>query len=296
MLGEHTNQAGSYVSEDRLRFDYTHFEAIDYKTLKEIERKVNEAILADYKVKTDIMTVDQARESGALALFDEKYQDKVRVVSVGDFSKELCGGTHIDSSGKIGLFKIVSEGSIASGVRRIEAISGRAAIEYMYELDNITDELSSAMKASKDELITKVNSLKKEIKDKEKEVQKLNNELLKKDMDQILDQYEEINGVKLFALKFKDKDANSLREIADKIKDKNESCVIILASNTSGKVLLVASVTKDLVEKGIQAGKIVKEAAAITGGGGGGRPDFAQAGGKNPEKIDEALDAVKKIL
>ena len=296
MLGEHVNQAGSYVSQDRLRFDYTHFEAVDQDTLKEIEKHVNEAILADYTVNTDILNIEEAKKTGAMALFDEKYDEMVRVVSVGDFSKELCGGTHIDETAKIGMFKIISEGSIASGVRRIEAITGRAAINYMEELSNITDELSSAMKVSKDELPDKINNLKKEAKDKDKEIQKLNNELLKRSMEQILDQYEEVGGIKLFALRLKDKDANSLREIADKIKDNNESCAVLLASDLGSKALFVAAVTKDLVQKGINAGNMVKEAARTAGGGGGGRPDFAQAGGKNPQKIDEAIEAVKRAI
>ena len=296
ILGDHVNQAGSYVSEDRLRFDYTHFEALDKKTLKEIEKRVNEAILSDHTVKTDILSMEEAKKSGAVALFDEKYEEMVRVVSVGDFSKELCGGTHIDQTAKIGMFKIISEGSIASGIRRIEAITGRAAIDYMQELDNLTDELSISMKTTKDELLSKVNLLKKEAKEKDKEIQRLNNEILKSNINEILDKYEEINGIKLFAIKFKDKDANTLREIADKIRDKNESCAIILASDLGDKVLFVSAVTKDLAKGGIHAGNMVKEAAVIAGGGGGGRPDFAQAGGKNPEKIDEAINAVRKQI
>ena len=296
MLGDHVNQAGSYVSEDRLRFDYTHFEAVDHETLKEIEKRVNEAILSDYLVKTDVLSMEEAKKTGATALFDEKYEEMVRVVSVGDFSKELCGGTHIDETAKIGMFKIISEGSIASGVRRIEAITGRAAINYLQELDKLTDELSISMKTTKDELISKVNLLKKEAKDKEKEIQKLNNEILKCNISEFLDKYEEINGIKLFALVFKDKDANSLREIADRIKDRNESCAVILASDLGDKVLFVSAVTKDLVKSGIHAGNMVKEAALIAGGGGGGRPDFAQAGGKSPEKIDVAINAVRKQI
>ena len=296
MLGDHVNQAGSYVSEDRLRFDYTHFEAVDNDVLKEIENRVNEAILFDYTVKTDVLNIEQAKKSGAMALFDEKYDEMVRVVSVGDFSKELCGGTHIDETAKIGLFKIVSEGSIASGVRRIEAITGRKAIEYLNEIENLTDELSLSMKTTKDELLSKVNLLKKESKEKDKEIQKLNNEILKNNMGQILHKYEEINDIKLFAIKFKDKDANSLREIADKIKDKNESCAVILASDLGDKVLFVSTVTKDLVNSGIHAGNMVKIAASIAGGGGGGRPDFAQAGGKNPEKIEQSIEEVKKHI
>ena len=296
LLGEHVNQAGSYVTDERLRFDYTHFETVDAETIKKIEKFVNEVIQSDYRVTFDLLSKQEAQKLGATALFDEKYGDVVRVVSVGDFSKELCGGVHIDETSKIGMFKIISEASIASGVRRVEAVTGRAAINYLNELSDLVEELSHSMKATKEELLNKVNNLKKESKDKDKEIQKLNNELLKNSMGQILDQYEEINGMKLFALKMIDKDANSLREIADKIKNKNQSCIVLLASELNEKVLFVASVTKDLIEKGINAGNIVKQAASIAGGGGGGRPDFAQAGGKNPEKIDEAINAVKEQL
>lgn len=295
-LGEHVNQAGSLVSKDRLRFDYTHFEAVTPETLKEIERKVNEAILADYAVHTDILNIDEAVKTGATALFDEKYDDVVRVVSVDSFSKEFCGGTHIDETAKIGMFKIVSEGSIASGIRRIEAITGRAAINYLTELSDVAEELSFALKASIDECVGKANAIKKELKDKDKEIQKLNNEILKQNIGNLLNDFEIINGIKLFAINLKGKDANSLREIADKIKDKNESCAVLLASDLGDKVLFVSSVTKDLVQRGVHAGNMVKEAVVITGGGGGGRPDFAQAGGKNPEKIHEAIQAVKQSL
>lgn len=296
LLGDHVSQAGSYVTDERLRFDYTHFEGVDSSLIKEVERKVNEAILQDYSVKTEVLSLEEAKHTGATALFDEKYGDSVRVVSIESFSKELCGGTHIDQTAKIGIFKIVSEGSIASGIRRVEAVTGRAAINYFNELNNLVEDLSISMKSTKDDLLNRVNILKKETKEKDKEIQKLNNEILKSSMGQILDQYEEINNMKLFLIKLKDKDANALRDMADKIKDKNESCIILLASELDGKVLFVSSVTKDLNSKGILAGNIVKEAAMVAGGGGGGRPDFAQAGGKNPGKINEALEAVKKLI
>jgi len=296
LLGEHVHQAGSYVSEDRLRFDYTHFEGVDANLLKEIEAKVNEAILSDYLVKTEVLSIEQAKNSGATALFDEKYGDFVRVVSIEGFSKELCGGTHMDSTSKIGMFKIVSEGSIASGIRRIEGLTGRSAINYFNQMTDLVDDISSSLKCVKDDLLNRVSILKKESKEKDKEIQKLNNEILKSSMGQILDQYEMISDKKVFLIKLKDKDANQLREMSDKIKDKNESCIILLASEQDGKVLFVSSVTKDLNSKGISAGNIVKEAAVIAGGGGGGRPDFAQAGGKNPEKINDSLEAVKKLI
>ncbi len=296
VLGDHVNQAGSLVSDERLRFDYTHFEPVDANTLKEIENKVNEIILKDLKIAVENVSIEEAKAQGAMALFDEKYGDEVRLVKVGDFSKELCGGTHIDETAKIGMFKIISEGGIASGVRRIEAVTGKGAIEYLQKINTIIEDLMQSVKSSKEDILTKVNSLKKEIKDKDKEIAKLNNEILKSGMDDILNNCEEINGVKVFLVKFKDTDANSLRDISDKIKDKNPSCVVLLASEVDGKILFVAAVTKDLNQKGIQAGNIVKEAAVTAGGGGGGRPDFAQAGGKDITKIDDSLNAVRSLL
>lgn len=293
ILGDHVNQAGSLVTDDRLRFDYTHFEMVDYETIKEIEKKVNEEILKDHKVITDVMSIDEAKAQGAMALFDEKYGDFVRVVNVGDFSKELCGGTHIDETAKIGMFKILSEGGIASGVRRIEAVTGKAAMEYLSNLDDMVLEVMSLLKSTKEEIPAKISSIKKDLKDKEKEIIRLNNEILKSNMNDILNSYEEISGVKVFCIKLKDTDVNALRDIADKIKDKNESCVVIIASENEGKVIFIAAVTKDIISKGVMAGNIVKDAAKVAGGGGGGRPDFAQAGGKNVSKIDEALKQAK---
>lgn len=296
VLGSHVHQAGSLVTDERLRFDYTHFEVVSSEQIKEIERRVNEAILNDYKVIVESVTLDEAKAQGAMALFDEKYGDIVRLVKVEDFSKELCGGTHIDETAKISMFKIISEGGIASGVRRIEAVTGKAAIDYLNNIDGIVSELMQSLKSTKDDLVNKVSLLKKDVKEKEKEIAKLNDEILKSGMDDILNKFEEINGIKVYTIKLKDTDANALREIADKIKDKTPSCVIVLASEFDGKVLFVASVTKDLNKKGILAGNIVKQAAAIAGGGGGGRPDFAQAGGKDISKIDEALQVAKAGL
>lgn len=296
VLGSHINQAGSYVSSERLRFDYTHFEAVTAEQIKKIEDLVNDAILQDYLVTTQVQNIEEAKKSGAVALFDEKYEDDVRVVSVGDFSKELCGGTHIDYSSKIGAFKILSEGGIASGVRRIEAITGKASLLHFRELSDIADELSTMMKTNKNEIVGKVSLLRKDIKDKEKEIQTLNNEILNNSISSMLKEYEEVNGIKLFTLKFKNKDVNSLREIADKIKDNNESCVVLLASEIDDKVLFVSSVTKDLTQKGVHAGNLVKKASQTTGGSGGGRADFAQAGGKDTKRIDEAIEEVKNLL
>lgn len=296
VLGNHINQAGSYVTPDRLRFDYTHFENIEVEKLKEIEKLVNEAIVKDYKVYIDILSLEDAKKRGAVALFDEKYKEKVRVVSIDNFSKELCGGTHVTDTAKIGIFKIISEGSISSGIRRIEAVTGSGALNYLNDLNNLVEELCITMKSTKEELLVKVNNLKKETKEKEKEIQKLNNDILKSSMDDLLNNYKEINNIKSFIIEFTDKDTNYLREIADRIKDKNESCVIFLASDMGDKVLFVASVTKDLVQKGIHAGNLVKEASKVAGGGGGGRPDFAQAGGKDPKKIQDAINVIESLL
>lgn len=296
VLGDHVNQAGSLVTDSKLRFDYTHFESISKETISEIEDKVNNIIFEGLDIKTQIIQLEEAKKSGVTALFDEKYGDNVRVVNIGDVSKELCGGTHVDNTLKIGLFKILSEGGIASGVRRIEAITGEYALNYLNEANDIIDKISIIYKSTREKILDKVESIKNELKEKEKEILKLKNELIKSELENIIDDFEVINGVKLFTHKFDNVEANELRETADKIKNKNESCIILLASVINTKVLLVSLVTDDLIKKGYKAGDIVKEAAKITGGGGGGRPNFAQAGGKNPEKIKEAFEKIKEIL
>ncbi len=296
VLGEHVNQAGSLVDISRLRFDFTHFESIKRKTLEEIEKRVNEIIFKDIQVETSILPLEEAKKSGATALFDEKYGDSVRIVKIGDESKEFCGGTHIDSTSKIGLFKIISEGGIASGVRRIEAVTGIDAYEFLNDSNKIVENLMHNMKAGREDIIAKLDTIKSELKQKEKEIQILKNKLIKDELNNLTEAYENVNGIRLFLHKFNGMDANSLRETADSIKNKNKSCVILLASDNNNKVLFVSSVTNDLIEKGMHAGNIVKEAAKITGGGGGGRPNFAQAGGKDPKKIEEAFIKVKEII
>ncbi len=289
VLGEQVHQSGSYVDEYRLRFDFNHFEAVSHEKLRDIENLVNENIMQVYPVKTTIMSLEEAKKSGAIALFDNKYKDEVRVVSVGDFSKELCGGTHVSNSGEIGLFKITSETGIAAGIRRIEAVTGKMAAEYVNSKSDILKEISNKLKCSEKEIVHKLDLQSNELKELEKKIEELKLKVAGSAEDDILKSVEKINGINLFRGILKDVDGNSLRELADKIRSKSENCVVLLGSSTGEKVQLVAMATKEAVKNGVHCGKIIKEVAAITGGGGGGRPDMAQAGGKFPEKLQEAI-------
>ncbi len=295
-LGDHVNQNGSYVDDKRLRFDFTHFSAISQNALKNIEKRVNEVIFSSKKVKEHFMTLEEAKKQDIVALFDSKYSDEVRVIEIDNFSRELCGGTHVDNTSKIGLFKIVGESSVASGVRRIEAYTSDKALEYLNEKEDYLQQISVELKAKEDNIIDRIKSLNVELKDKEKEIEKLKNEMIKDNFSEYLKDFKEVKDTKLFTIKFKDTDNDTLRDITDRIKDKEDSSVILLASHNGDKVIFVAGVSKDNISKGIKAGDLVREAAKITGGGGGGRPDFAQAGGKKPEKIDEAFKKVYDIL
>ena len=296
VLGEHVNQAGSLVAADRLRFDFTHYEAVSEEQLREIERKVNEKIFEQLDVTTIETSLEEAQQIGAVGLFEDKYKDIVRVVQMGDYSKELCGGTHVDNTGNIGLFKIVSESSIASGVRRIEAITGRAAYEYVLKLESDMDSISSLLKTNRNNTVAKVESLIEDLKSKEKEIDSLKNKMAKSIAEEILNKKIDVDGINLIACKVNNMDANSLRSLGDNLKDRIGSGVIVLASVMDDKINFVAMTTKDLVQKGIHAGNIVREVAKLTGGGGGGRPDMAQAGGKDVAKVDEALDKIPSII
>ena len=295
-LGDHVNQNGSYVDDKRLRFDFTHFSAISDNALKNIEKRVNQVIFSSKKVTETYMSLEKAKKQNIVALFDSKYSDEVRVIEVDNFSRELCGGTHVDNTSKIGLFKIVGESSVASGVRRIEAYTSDKALEYLNQKEQYLLEVGSELKTKEDNILERIKSLNEELKEKEKEIEKLKNEMIKDNFSEYLRDYKEIKDTKLFTIKFKDTDKDTLRDITDRIKDKEDSAVILLAAQNGDKVIFVAGVTKDNIKKGIKAGDIVKEAAKVTGGGGGGRPDFAQAGGKKPEKIDEAFKKVYDIL
>ncbi|QXE20413.1 alanine--tRNA ligase [Clostridium sp. 001] len=296
VLGEQVHQSGSYVDESRLRFDFNHFEAVSYEKLRNIENLVNESIMKVYPVKTTIMSLEEAKESGAIALFDNKYKDEVRVVSVGNFSKELCGGTHVSNSGEIGLFKITSETGIAAGIRRIEAVTGKMAVEYVNSKSDILREISSKLKCSEKEIVHKLDLQSSELKELEKKIEELKLKVAGSAEDDILKSVEKIKGVDLFTGILKDVDGNSLRELADKIRSKSGNCVVLLGSSIGQKVQLVAMATKEAVKSGIHCGKIIKEVAAITGGGGGGRPDMAQAGGKLPDKLQEAIGKSSTII
>ncbi len=296
VLGGHVHQKGSYVDENRLRFDFTHFEGMTKEELSKVEKLVNEEIMRANAVITEVMTPSEAKKKDAMALFDDKYGDSVRVVSVGEMSTELCGGTHVKNTGEIGLFKITSESGIASGVRRIEGVTGEKALQYFEERINIIDEITSMIKCNEKDLLNKVSSILGELKDKEKEIKELKSKLSTGALDELLNDAKEINGVKVIIGAVKDIDGEALRELVEKLRDKLQSGFVILGSEANDKAMFVAMASKDVLPKGVHCGKIIKEAASIAGGGGGGRPDMAQAGGKNPEKIPEALLKVEEML
>jgi alanyl-tRNA synthetase len=290
VLGDHVEQAGSYVSEDRLRFDFTHFQAISPEDIAKVEAIVNEQIEKDLAVTTRVMSIEDAKKTGAMALFGDKYGETVRVVSMDDFSIEFCGGTHVPNTGVIGTFKIVSEMGVAAGVRRIEALTSVGALEYYKEVEN---ELKSAAKAAKTEpskLADRIEAMQAEIKALTSENNKLKDKLAKNSVGDALSNAIDYNGVKLLPVNVKDTDMNALRNLGDEFKSKLGTSVIILASEKDGKVNLIAMATDDAVKMGAHAGNIIKSAAGLVGGGGGGRPNMAQAGGKNPAGIQAALD------
>lgn len=296
VLGDHVNQAGSMVSDERLRFDFTHFSAMSSEQIESVENQVNEIILSNLPVITRVMPVDEAKKEGAMALFGEKYGDSVRVVSVGGFSKELCGGTHLKASGEAGFIKIISENGIAAGVRRIEALTGTRALQWYKEREKLLNEVSQVVKANPDDAVQKVMALADELKTVKKELEEIKIKMVNKSLDDILKNVQENSGFKILAVRMDQLDMNGLRNTADLMKNKLGSSVVVLASGLDNKVNLIVSATKDAVEKGIHCGKIIGEAAKAAGGGGGGRPDMAQAGGKDVSGIDKALKiAVERI-
>lgn len=293
VLGDHVNQAGSYVGPDRLRFDFSHFGQVQPDELKKIERIVNEKIWESLSVTIEHMDLEAAKAKGAMALFGEKYGDIVRVVSIGDYSLELCGGCHVTNSAAIGLFKIISESGIGAGVRRIEAVTGQAAFELITEELSTFHQVAQLLKTKPQDLVRKAISLLEEMKELERENESLKAKLAHAEAGKMLDRVEKINGVNVLVHKMSGIDMNALRNTADELKQKIGSGIIVLASTNNDKVNIIAAVTKNLTSK-YHAGKLVKEIATRCGGGGGGRPDMAQAGGKNPEQLDEALQYVKE--
>lgn len=289
VIGNHVHQAGSFVNAERLRFDFNHYSSLTEEEIAKVEQLVNEQISNALTVITKEMSLEEAKKTGAMALFDEKYGETVRVVTMGDFSTELCGGTHVDNTSSIANFKIVSENGIAAGVRRIEALTGPGLVAYYKKIE---EDLHSAAKAAKTDisgLIKKIESMQEEIKTLQSENQKLKDKAAKEALGDVMDQVQEIHGVKVLATKVADVDMNGLRTLGDELKAKIGEGVVVLASSFDGKVSLVAMATDEAVKCGVHAGNLIKEIATIVGGGGGGRPTMAQAGGKNPFGIEEAI-------
>ncbi len=296
VLGTHVEQAGSLVTRDRLRFDFTHFSAMTQEEIKEVEAIVNKEIRAALPVVTDVMGLEDAKKTGAMALFGEKYGDKVRVVRMGDFSTELCGGTHVKNTSEISSFKILSEAGVAAGVRRIEALTSDGLIRH-YE--NVEEELHAAATAAKStpaDLKTKIESMMEEIKALHSENEKLKSKLAKEAMGDVMDQVQEVKGVKVLAVRADGVDMNGLRNLGDQLKEKLGEGVVVIASVLDGKVNLMAAVTDEAQKKGAHAGNLIKAIAGLVGGGGGGRPNMAQAGGKNPEGVADALAKVAEVV
>ncbi len=295
VLGEHVKQAGSLVAPDRLRFDFTHFSQVETDTRDTIERLVNQRIRENLPTSTREMDAEDAFKSGATALFEEKYGDRVRVVSLTDFSKELCGGTHTEQTGNIGLFKIVTESSVASGVRRIEALTGEAALDYIQQTTRILQETAHLIKEKAPAVPGRVKKMLSEIKTYEKEVDQLKAKLASDAGDASPQAVKSINGIKVMAKSVAVDTPAALRNLADQFKDKIKSGIVVLGSQAGSKAMLIAVVTKDLTDQ-YHAGNIVKEIATVVGGRGGGRPDMAQAGGNQPENLDQALEKVYEVV
>ena len=296
VLGTHVEQAGSSVNEDRLRFDFSHFSAMTAEELQKVEEIVNEQIVAGLPVKVENMPIEEARKTGAQALFGEKYGDVVRVVNMGDYSIEFCGGTHVKNTNEIMAFKILSESGVAAGVRRIEALTSKGLIRYYDNLEKKLNEAAKVLKATPDNLAEKIAHLTAENKALHSEVESLKSKLAQAAMGAVMDQVQEIKGVKLLAAEVDGVDMNGLRDLGDQLKEKLGEGVVVLASGNDGKVSLMVTATDAAMKQGAHAGNLVKAIAGLVGGGGGGRPNMAQAGGKNPAGIQEALKKAAEAL
>ena len=296
VLGNDAHQAGSFQDPDRTRFDFSYGQAMTKKQLEKVERIVNEKIEAGLPVSTDVMSIDEAKKTGAMALFGEKYGDSVRVVSMGDFSKELCGGTHVKNTGDIASFKILSESGVAAGVRRIEAITGSNVLAYYKNLEETLNQAAAAAKTQPALLAEKIIKLQADNKALSSELESLKAKMAKDSLGSVLDSVVEVKGVKVLAAKVPGVDMNGLRDLSDNLCEKMGGGIAVLISEADGKVNLVAKATDDAIAKGAHAGNLIKVIAPIVGGGGGGRPNMAQAGGKNPAGIDECIKAVAGVV
>ena len=296
VLGSHVEQKGSLVAPGRLRFDFAHFQAMTAEEIAAVENLVNQEIQASLPVVTDVMDLEDAKKTGAMALFGEKYEEKVRVVSMGDFSRELCGGTHVANTGEITLFKIVSEAGISAGVRRIEALTGTHVLDYYKKMEEELTEASRLVKATPAELLEKLNHLLAENKALHSENESLKSKMAQSSLGDVMDKVVEIQGIKLLAAKLDDVDMNGLRDLGDQLKEKLGDGVVILSSVKDGKVSLLAMATDAAMKAGAHAGNLVKALAKEVGGGGGGRPNMAQAGGKDPSKLDAAMAKAGELL
>ncbi|NSW81808.1 MAG: alanine--tRNA ligase [Syntrophothermus sp.] len=292
VVGEHAQQKGSLVEPERLRFDFSHFAPLTEEEIQAIEDIVNRKIWDLEKVEVDLATLEEAKQKGAMALFGEKYGDEVRVISIGDFSIELCGGTHVENTGQIGLFKIINEGSIGAGLRRVEALTGPRALDYLNAQERELKTAASVLKVPAQELAQRVESLSRELKESEKEIEALKNKLARQEAAELLQQAFEVNGVKVLVAEMSGQDMAVLRQNGEMLRDKLGRAVVVLGSARDGKVNLVVFVAKELTDR-LHAGEIVSAAASVVGGGGGGRADMAQAGGKIPEKLGEALQRAR---
>ena len=296
VLGTHVEQAGSSVNEERLRFDFSHFSAMTAEELQKVEEIVNEQIVAGLPVKVENMPIEEARKTGAQALFGEKYGDVVRVVNMGDYSIEFCGGTHVKNTNEIMAFKILSESGVAAGVRRIEALTSKGLIRYYDNLEKKLNEAAKVLKATPDNLAEKIAHLTAENKALHSEVESLKSKLAQDAMGDVMNQVQEIKGVKLLAAEVDGVDMNGLRDLGDQLKEKLGDGVVVLASGNDGKVSLMVTATDAAMKQGAHAGNLIKAIAGLVGGGGGGRPNMAQAGGKNPAGIQEALKKAAEVL
>jgi alanyl-tRNA synthetase len=295
VLGTHVEQKGSLVAADRLRFDFSHTQAVTQEELRRVEERVNAAIRANLPAETKVMGLDEAKAAGAMSLFGEKYESDVRVLTIGDFSMELCGGTHVERAGDIGLFKILSESGVAAGVRRVEAVTGRTAFEWVLHVDQVLRDVAGMLRGSRDDVDEKVRELIERSRRLEKEVQQLKSKLASGQGGDLTSQARDVGGIKVLAAQIDGADARSLRDAVDNLKSKLGSSVIVLASTMDGKVVLVAGVSADLLTR-IKAGDIAGAVAAEVGGRGGGRADFAQAGGTQPENLTKALAGVETLI